>query len=150
MNHDELVKYVEGMKKQELTSTAFDDFVRGARSVFEPQGTNLIMHLRVGKNKASERMFEDGKRPKWDEFESSEGRSTLTTKEIVVKGEKTPKRDGRFFVVYFDGDWESEVFGMNRARPLKFAFDAGKSLYIAEECDNGTPELPYESLFLRQ
>jgi len=149
MNHDELVKYVEGLKKERLTPVTFDAFISNAKSIFEPQGTNLIFHERVGKNKSSKSMFENGKRPNWDEFGGHSGYSALTTKDFVIRGEKSEKHDGRFLVVHFNEDYGFEVFGMNHKPPFIFSYDPNKSLYVAEEARNGNQEFPYEHLYLR-
>lgn len=151
MNHDQLVSYVQRMRTQELTGNNFDEFVIAARSVFEPNGTQLHLHSRVGKNSSTEDMFKDGKRPDWNVFEKKQdGYDKLTTKEFVIRSRDTPGPDGRFLVVYFNESLGHEVFGMRHTPPLRFAYDLGKSLYVADHGRNGTPKFPYEDLYLRQ
>ncbi len=148
MEHDQIVSYVAGMKQQDLTPASFDEFVSMAREIFEPQGTTLLCHSRKGKNSATLEDFADGKAPAWNEFDKYVSPTLLTVTNFCVKPNEDPQRR-RFLVVYLKEATGHEVFGTNRALPLKFAFDRGKALYVAQHSENGTPEHPYEDLYVR-
>ncbi len=150
MKHDQIVNYVLGLNIRELTSETFDDFVLGVRGIYEPKGTKLVEHLRMGLNSASIIHFKNGQRPRWDEFELCESPSEFHSNNLSVRGEKTVEKDARFLVAYRDDCREYDVFGMNRRLPLRFAFDSNKALYWAEQIGNGTPDMPYEHLIVRK
>ncbi len=95
-------------------------------------------------------MFRGEKRPNWNEFEKRKnGPDIITTKEFVIRGEKTSDLDKRFLVVYFNENLGYEVFGTKYTPPLNFSYELGKSIYVADIRSNGTPDCPYEHLFLR-
>jgi hypothetical protein len=156
MNHEELVRYVGRMKVQELTPETFDGFVSSAGGIFEPVGTRIEVHLRVGENSNSlscfgEEAFKGGNRPKWDVFgDGRKGYEQAVVKVFEVRGKKG-EEDHRFLFVDFERSVPYECFSMNHGElPWRFAFDEGKALYVAEHSGNGTLECPYESLFLRK
>ncbi len=172
MNHESLVQLVNGLDVFELNSSNFDSFVTRSKRVFGSAGQQLEMYYRHGFNtyhsmplehydklitgwvrpasKAEDiiantieerELFSQGIQPDWN-----------SSKRITFKRLKLSDEDRQIILIIYQGE-KIEDYAMFSVRgdrlPMKLAFHGDKGLYVRDEVGNGTPEFPYETLFLR-
>lgn len=142
MNHQDIIQLVKSMEVLPLTKDTFEDFVQNSHGLFVSKGLRFQEFYSGGYNELSKTKYDFSKgKPEYRDggalvFDRIEPR------EIAEQGKK-------WINVYFDND--TGVWGIPHSGrlPLKFGFAPNKALYIVQEEGNGTPELPWETVYLR-
>ena len=129
------------MNIRELTHITFDDFIKNAQGIFEPVGTSLHLYRKHGKNTETKNEFTNGRKPEWYRH----GIAPIVQAIYKCNKSKHPLSN-RFFRVRFD-HWNDQ-FDITTP-PLRFAFEQNM-LYTSNQNSTGTPEFPYEQLYIRQ
>lgn len=147
MKHQDITQMVNSMKIRDLTEGTFEEFVQSANGLFVPEGVKFQEYFSQGYNTLSKDGFD------WSKGKPEYRKSSLLafkrieSRQIIPEGKK-------WINVYFqnlDHDFEEPgVWGLDPKRlPLRFAFNPGRALYIAEQEGSGTPEKPWETLYLK-
>jgi len=142
MKHQEIVQLVDSLKVVSLTRDNFECFAQNARGLFVPKGARFQEYFSPGYNSFTKDKHDWSKgEPEWRAGYRQLVFDRMEQKEI-------PKGDKIWINVYFDED--IGVWGARPGRKLqKFAFDSNKALYIAEQQGNGTPDHPWETLYVK-
>jgi hypothetical protein len=143
MDHNDIIRLVKSMEITPLTKDTFDSFDQNAQRLFLPRGKTFQEFYSPGDNTSSRKMynFSTGK-PKYLPG------SVLSVNRIESK--EIPDEGKQWLEVHFDlGVQGWGIPNQNRRLPLRFGFHPGKALYIAEQERNGTPELPWETVYIK-
>jgi hypothetical protein len=142
MNPQDIAQLVSGLDIAPLTKENFEDFVQNAEGLFVPSGARFHRYENPGYNNLSKDRYDWSKgKPKWIRDQGLVF-DRIERREISEKGKV-------WINVHFR-DSLPGVWGVSPDRePLRFAFEPGKALYIAEHEGNGTPEHPWETLYVR-
>jgi hypothetical protein len=138
MNHTDLVACVNTLSIISLDPVSFKDFVRGAEGVLLPRGTRISQYFRPGYCEAASNGFDWSKgQPPWEKYQ-----------EVFVMGmDCTPDHPKVTF--YFE-DALPGIFDALGKQKWRFAFDLKKLLYLRREDTVGTPEFPWEEMYVRE
>ncbi len=141
MNHQDIVKLVKSMEIAPLTMSNLDFFIQTATGLLVP-GTSFQQFFSPGYNSRSMEKYDFSQaKPEW-RASDLEVVSNIEQKEIPAEGKKWINVD------FVRGGYE--LWGVSPERtPLLFGFIPNKAIYVAEQADNGTPQFPWETLYLR-
>jgi hypothetical protein len=141
MNNNDIVQLVKSMDVKPLTIDTFNEFETYALELFAKTGDRFQEYFSPGYNNRSK-----------ERYDFSKGKPEYLANDIAVfkriEHREVPAEGKKWLYVYFDkgcGVWGNRPGSL----PLKFGFDPGKALYIAEQDINGTQDYPRESLFLK-
>ncbi len=136
MNHQGIVQLVKSMEVKPLTQETFKDFVQSAEGIFVPEGISIQKYFSPGYNSSSAKKYDFSKeKPEWRFAQDL----TFTN---IEKGE-------HYFVVNFKEPWIIQTGFSDKMEPMLFGFDSNKVLYLAEQENNGTPDQPWETLYVK-
>ncbi len=147
MNHRDIVFLVNSMDVRDLNAETFVDFVHGAQALFMPKGARFQKYFSPGYNDNSK-----------DTYDWSSGKPEFRSGEIVIfdRIEFMERKDEgkRWINVHFRnearGYEDTGVWGISpEGLPLRFGFDPEHALYIAELSFNGTPNHPWQDLYVK-
>jgi hypothetical protein len=148
MNHQDITQLVESMEVLPLTKDTFEDFVQNAHGLFVSKGLRFQELYSAGYNELSK-----------TKYDFSKGKPEYRDGGVLVfdriEPREIPEQGKKWINVYFRNEThdfpDTGVWGISHSDrlPLKFGFAPDKALYIAQEEGNGTPEFPWEQVYLR-
>ena len=147
MKHKDIVRLVKSMKVKPLTKDTFEDFVQNANELFVPKGARFQEYSSKGYNSLSKEGYDRSRgKPEYEQYRAL-AFDMIEQKEIQDENRKWINFHFHDETHNFN---DTETWGFAPKKlPLKFGFDAGKALYIAEQSGNGTPKQPWETLYLK-
>ena len=144
MEHKDIAQIVNSMEIFPLTKDTFENFVQGVNGLFVPKGARFREFFSAGHNPRSKDKYDFSKgKPEYKEYE--EGRVLIFDK---VELKEIPKENKKWINVYFENDLAG-VWGIRANLPLRVGFDPERAIYIADQEYNGTPEHPWEEVYIK-
>lgn len=141
LKHKDIVELVESIEIIQLTPDNFDFFYHRAED-FLTEGQKFQEYYSQGYNEATATIYDFSK--KKPEYQTTG--ETLRFESIELKEIKEERK--KWLNIKFDID--AAVWSIRPDRlPIKFGFKPDKALYIADQSLNGTPELPWETVYMK-
>jgi len=153
LRHQDILELVESLKVKELTRATYEEFSRGVRALFVPgiQFRYYSSHGKSSRYDPNDKHDWDNGKPEWMR------RNSLTVKEVEEDKTVFPNDIGLLVHFYLSGEdfcsnhtiiegWSTDD---TRDFPTYlFAFEPGRSLYVADQRQDATPEFPWEHLYV--
>jgi hypothetical protein len=147
MELHEIGAYVSNLNPVPLTMENIDSFRETIKRFFGEGRVKVCVFFRMGKNCVSDKKHDFSKgKPSW------KGPHVAFSERVEFN--ERPEKNVKWVTVFFEGDHWIEVWGVlnessGRRLPLLISVDEEKRVvYVAEQSGNGTPDFPYENLYV--